>query len=197
MCLDRRRPAVFLDRDGVINRDRADFVKSWAELELLPGALAALRCLAAAEVAVVIVTNQSCVGRGLLSLAALHDIHARLLAAIEREGGRVDGVFFCPHRPEDHCPCRKPRPGLLLRAADELRLDLAASWLVGDAERDISAAVACGVRPLLVLTGKGAAQRGLIEQTRGAPVPVLSDIHAAAGFVLENMRHSTLGAGAW
>lgn len=157
------RSAVFLDRDGVINRNCPDHVKSWAEFEFLPRALEALRELAGLGWPVVVVSNQAAIGRGLVSRQMVEEINARMVAAVHAAGGRIDGVFYCPHRPEDGCACRKPRPGLLFRAAASLGLDLARSFLVGDAESDILAAQAAGCRPILVLTGRGAEQLAYLQ----------------------------------
>ena len=152
------RPAVFLDRDGVLNHNRHDYVKSWTEFEFLPGALEALRRLGCLGWPVVVVSNQSAVGRGLVSLAEVEAINARMVAEVQQAGGRLDRVLYCPHHPREACDCRKPRPGLLLQAAEELGLDLARSFMVGDAASDIHAALAAGCRPVLVKTGRGAAQ---------------------------------------
>lgn len=147
--------AVFIDRDGVICRNRRDHVKSWEEFEFLPGALKALARLARTNLRVVIVTNQAAINRGLVSARTVGRINRRMVRAIERAGGRVDGVFVCPHRPDEGCPCRKPRTGLLLQAAEQLGIELAGSYLIGDAESDIRAGRAVGCRCYLVLTGRG------------------------------------------
>ena len=159
------RRAVFLDRDGVIIANRADYVKRWEEVELLPGALAALARLATTGLAVVVVTNQSPVGRGLLSSVEVERINRRLRRRIKAGGGRLDGVYYCPHAPEENCLCRKPAPGLLLQAASDLDLTLAASYMIGDAYSDLLAGQAVGASPILVLSGRGRAQ---LEQPRPA-----------------------------
>jgi D-glycero-D-manno-heptose 1,7-bisphosphate phosphatase len=158
------RSAIFLDRDGVINHNRPDHVKCWSEFAFLPGALPALRRLAALQRPVVVVSNQACIGRGLVSQETIEEIHARMRRAITVAGGRIDGIFYCPHRPDDGCDCRKPRPGLLLQAAGRLDLDLARSYLVGDAVTDIMAARSVGCRPVLVATGRGLGQLSLLSQ---------------------------------
>lgn len=149
------KPAVFLDRDGVVNRDRSGYVKTWEEFEFLPGVLEAFRLLAPSPYRVVVVSNQSAIARGLVSRETVEEIHARMTGTIRQGGGRIDAVFYCPHRPDEDCPCRKPRPGLLFQAARELDIDLPASWLIGDDRRDLESAVAAGVRPILVRTGHG------------------------------------------
>lgn len=160
------RAAVFLDRDGVINFNPPNYVKHWGEFCFLPGALAALERLARLELAVVVATNQSAVGRGILSLGDVDAIHGRMLAEIRQAGGRVDGVYVCPHRPDAGCGCRKPQPGLLLRAAAELGLRLEQSVMVGDSLSDVGAAQAAGVRPALVRSG-----RWLAGEDGGGPAP--------------------------
>jgi D-glycero-D-manno-heptose 1,7-bisphosphate phosphatase len=152
------QPALFLDRDGVIIENRADYVKSIAEVSFIPGVLAALAEAAQHPVRVVVVTNQSAVGRGLISLATVEQVNAHIAQHIAAHGGRIDRIYICPHRPDEMCLCRKPAPGMLLQAARELDIDLAASILIGDNASDVGAARAAGVRPILVRTGLGATQ---------------------------------------
>lgn len=149
------RRAVFIDRDGVICRNRDDYVKSWEEFVFLPGALEALARLACLDLYIVVITNQSAINRGIVSAEVVQDINARMVRAIEAAGGRIDQVMYCPHRPDEQCNCRKPQPGLLLIAANDLGVDLSQSYLVGDAETDVQAARAVGCRRYLVLTGLG------------------------------------------
>lgn len=141
---------VLMDRDGVINRMRRDYVKRWEELELLPGSLDAIARLVAAGREIVVLSNQSAIGRGLVSLETVEEINRRLRAAIERNGGAVRAFLVCPHRPEDGCTCRKPRPGLFLRARDELGVDLASAVMIGDQASDMEAARAAGCKAILV-----------------------------------------------
>ncbi len=149
------RRAVFIDRDGVICRNRDDYVKSWEEFVFFPGALEALARLARLDLYIVVITNQSAINRGIVPAEVVQDINARMVRAIEAAGGRVDRVIYCPHRPDEHCNCRKPQPGMLLATANDLGVDLSQSHLVGDAETDIQAARAVGCRSFLVLTGRG------------------------------------------
>ena len=150
--------AVFIDRDGVICRNRNDHVKNWEEFEFLPGALTALASLAQSELSVVVVTNQSIINRRMVSAETVERIHDHMVQAIEVAGGRVDLVTYCPHRPDEQCACRKPQPGLLLRAAEELELNLARSYVIGDAEADVRAGRVAGCQRYLVLTGRGRRQ---------------------------------------
>jgi histidinol-phosphate phosphatase family protein len=143
-------PAVFLDRDGVINRRRPDHVKSWAEFEFLPGSLRALTDLRGMNTTVVVVTNQGAVGRGLISPDQLRDIHRRMLRAIDAAGGHVSAIYTCLHAPADGCACRKPKPALFYQASHDLRIDLPRSVMIGDSPSDIQASRAAGCRPILV-----------------------------------------------
>ncbi len=151
----RAGKVVILDRDGVINRESVHFIRSPAEWIPLPGSLQAIADLTRAGFAVVVATNQSGVGRGLFSAETLAEIHRHMTAAVEAQGGRLAGIFVCPHAPQDNCDCRKPRPGLLRQVAAAFGGSLAGTVVVGDSERDIRAAQAVGARPVLVRTGNG------------------------------------------
>ncbi len=140
----RVRRAFFLDRDGVINVHRDDYVKSVEEFVLLPDAPRAIRLLNENGWLVVVVTNQSAVGKGIITEDRLREIHAHMLSLLEKEGARVDAIYYCPHRPDDGCPCRKPEPGMLLRAARDLGIDLSRSVMVGDMDTDIEAGKRAG-----------------------------------------------------
>jgi len=149
------RPAIFLDRDGVIIENRADYCRSWEEVVILPGALQALARAQGTSYAVVIITNQSAVGRGLLKPGALDDIHQRMLAACAESGIVIEAVFVCPHAPGDGCACRKPRPGLLLQAMAALGEPPERCLAIGDGYEDLQAANEAGVPFVLVRTGRG------------------------------------------
>ena len=142
--------AIFLDRDGVINRRLPGHVRSCADFDFLPGGLAALRRLHQRRERVVVVTNQSAVGRGLITREELDVIHERMCEDVRRGGGHIERVYVCPHAPSERCDCRKPRHGLLLQAARELHIDLADSIMVGDSVSDVLAAQAAGCQPILV-----------------------------------------------
>jgi len=152
------RRAVFLDRDGTLTPE-AGAHGDVEHVRLLPGTGTALRLLDDAGYALVVVTNQAAVGRGTLPVAALRRVHARLREVVRNEGVELAGIFVCPHRPEDACACRKPRPGLIEDACATLGLAAAGSWLVGDTEKDVAAARAAGVRAALVGTGWAGAER--------------------------------------
>ena len=160
---DSPTPAVFLDRDGVINRRRPDHVKSWAEFEFLPGALDALSDLRAINAPVVIITNQGAVGRGLISADQLRDIHCRMLRAIEAAGGHVSAIYTCLHAPAEGCACRKPKPALFHQASADLRIDLPRSVMIGDSPTDVLAGRAAGCRPILISDGGGPVDADVLE----------------------------------
>jgi D-glycero-D-manno-heptose 1,7-bisphosphate phosphatase len=149
------RPTIFLDRDGVIIENRDAYVRTWEDVAFIPGALEALALAAQSPYAIVLVTNQAGIGKGMIPVEVSDGINRRIRAAIEQAGGRVDGIYVCPHTDADDCDCRKPKPGMLLQAARELDLDLARSWMVGDALTDMQAGQAAGTQTLLVLTGRG------------------------------------------
>ncbi len=147
---------IVLDRDGVINEDRDDYVKSADEWQPIPGSLEAMARLSQAGWDIAIATNQSGIGRGLFDMQALNAMHNKMLALLSPLGGKVAGIFFCPHTPEDECNCRKPLPGLFYDIAWRFgRQDLSGVPVVGDSWRDIEAGIFVGCQPYLVLTGKG------------------------------------------
>jgi D-glycero-D-manno-heptose 1,7-bisphosphate phosphatase len=167
---------VILDRDGVINHDSVDYIKSPQEWQPIPGSLEAIARLHRAGYRVVVATNQSGIGRGLLSMDMLAAIHARMLEAVRKQGGEIDAIFFCPHTPEEGCDCRKPAPGLLNEIAKRLQMNLVGVYIVGDAERDVLAARQVMASPVLVRTGKGA--QTLKQSTVVDDVPVFDDLAA-------------------
>lgn len=153
------KPALFLDRDGVIIENRSNYVRAWSDVSIYPQAIEALIKVKPTGYKTIIITNQSAVGRGLISPEIAQEINLRLIEEIQSSGGRIDGLFMCPHAPHDNCACRKPQPGLILEAADSLSLDLSRSILVGDALSDIMAGQSAGVgKNVLVRTGRGDAQ---------------------------------------
>ena len=172
---------VILDRDGTINQDSDDFIKSPEEWIPLPGALEAIARLNHAGWQVVVASNQSGLGRGLFDMATLNAMHAKMNKHLSAVGGRIDAVFFCPHGPEDKCQCRKPLPGLFEQIGERLGMDLKGTHVVGDSLRDLLAGVAVGCTPHLVHTGKGAAFQG---QPLPTTFPSHTKTHAdLAGFV--------------
>jgi D-glycero-D-manno-heptose 1,7-bisphosphate phosphatase len=160
---------VILDRDGVINIDSDQFIKTPEEWKPIPGSLDAIARLNHAGYRVVIASNQSGIGRGLFDMAALNAINEKMYKALAQVGGRIDALFYCPHPAEANCTCRKPRPGMFEDIARRFNVSLTGVPSIGDSLRDLQAAVAAGGMPILVLTGKGAktqAAGGLPEHTR-------------------------------
>ncbi|MDR2259617.1 MAG: D-glycero-beta-D-manno-heptose 1,7-bisphosphate 7-phosphatase [Azoarcus sp.] len=153
---------IILDRDGVINYDSEQFIKSPDEWRPIPGALEAIALLNRWGWRVVVASNQSGVGRGLFDMDMLNAIHDKMVKSLAQIGGRLDAIFFCPHPADSTCDCRKPKPGMLLEIGERFNTDLTGVPVVGDSMRDLQAAVTVGGLPCLVLTGKG-------EKTRADP----------------------------
>jgi D-glycero-D-manno-heptose 1,7-bisphosphate phosphatase len=177
---------VFLDRDGVINENRDDHVKSWEEFRFLPGSLEAMELLTRAGLRIFVVTNQACVNRGLISPAELATIHQHMQDAAARAGARIEAVRHCPHRPDEHCRCRKPRPGMLLDLAGAYGLNLERAYMIGDAATDIAAGESAGCQTVLVRTGRGAAQLGALRGNPSHPALVADNLLAAARWICAN-----------
>ncbi len=146
---------IILDRDGVINLDSAQFIKSPDEWKPIPGSLAAITQLNQADYRVVVATNQSGIGRGLFEMDTLNAIHDKMLKMLANVGGHIDAIFFCPHTAADNCACRKPKTGMLQEIATRFNTDLNGVPTIGDSLRDLQSAVAVDAQPILVLTGKG------------------------------------------
>jgi D-glycero-D-manno-heptose 1,7-bisphosphate phosphatase len=180
--------AVFLDRDGVIIENVESYVRSWEDVQILPGVLEALTRLNSSTYVIIFVTNQSAVGRGIIPLFAAEEINNRLVRLIQQSGGRVDGIFMCPHAPEEDCSCRKPRPGLLLQASAQLAIDLSNSVFVGDALTDIQAGQSAGIKTnILVLTGRGRDQNKLPAAQQIAPFLVYNNLNDVIDKLLSDL----------
>jgi D-glycero-D-manno-heptose 1,7-bisphosphate phosphatase len=166
---------VILDRDGTINVDSDEFIKTPEEWQPLPGALEAIARLNHAGWHVAVASNQSGLGRGLFDVGSLNSIHAKMHKSLAALGGRIDAVFYCPHTPDDNCQCRKPLPGLFEQIGERFGVDLRTTHVVGDTSRDLQAGSAVGCQPHLVLTGgepaRPAAARGLSDRHAGPPGP--------------------------
>jgi D-glycero-D-manno-heptose 1,7-bisphosphate phosphatase len=159
---------VILDRDGVINQDSDQFIKTPDEWKPIPGSLEAIARLNHAGFRVIVASNQSGIGRGLFDMGALNAINDKMYRALAQAGGRIDALFYCPHAADANCGCRKPKPGLFTDIAQRFNVDLAGVPSVGDSLRDLQAAAAVGAQPVMVLTGKGSktqAAGGLPDNT--------------------------------
>jgi D-glycero-D-manno-heptose 1,7-bisphosphate phosphatase len=175
---------IVLDRDGVINRDSRDFIRSAGEWEPLPGSIEAVARLSRAGFTVAVASNQSGLGRGLFDRRALAAMHRKFRRLVARAGGRVDRIVVCPHTPDDGCDCRKPRAGLLHRLARYYNTDLRGVPVVGDSLRDLEAAVSAGARPILVRTGNGRKTEAALVEAVGA-TEVFDDLAAVAAALVK------------
>jgi D-glycero-D-manno-heptose 1,7-bisphosphate phosphatase len=176
---------ILLDRDGVLNEDRPDFVKSPDELVMIPGAAAAVARLNRAGLKVALCTNQSCVGRGIITVERLERIHEHLREHLAREGGRLDAIYFCPHAPWENCGCRKPAAGMLREALRRFGTDPADAAMIGDGLRDLQAAKATGCARHLVRTGNGTKTQAEGVPHDVLPVAVHDNLAAAVATILD------------
>lgn len=173
---------IILDRDGVINHDSDDFIKSPAEWEPIEGSLEAIARLNYAGYRVVVITNQSGIARGLFDVETLNMIHSKMRRMLAQVGGKIEAILFCPHGPDDDCACRKPQDGSFAELAHRLRISLDNVPAVGDSLRDIKAAQSAGARPIMVRTGKG---EKMIAKGIPEGVPVYDDLAAVVTALLE------------
>jgi heptosyltransferase-2 len=177
---------VFLDRDGTLNYD-SGYLKSASELKLLPGVGPALARLKAAGARLVVVTNQSGVGRGILTLKDLEAIHARLEGLLEQDDAALDAIYFCPHHPDDGCRCRKPARGMVDRAVSELQVDLRRSYLIGDHARDVQLAKAVGAKAILVTSGRVDEQAiNMLRAQQAMPDTIVQSMAEAVDWILKD-----------
>jgi len=164
-------PAIFIDRDGVINVRRPnDYVLDWPQFVFVPGIRAALKKIARLGLPLILISNQAAVGKGLLKISDLETLTARLYESLAHDGILLHSAYYCPHRSEDLCTCRKPRPGLLLRAASDFKINLSRSIFIGDSETDVQAARVAGCRPILFGPGL---------QTRNSPAAWMTGLDVA------------------
>jgi len=189
--------AVFLDRDGVINRKaptEKDYVTRWEEMEILPGVANAIVRLNRAGFRVIVVTNQRAVAKGLITTAELEAIHHRMCQHLAREGASIDAVYYCPHGLEPPCACRKPQPGMLLQAARAHNIDLASSWMVGDSAKDVEAGKRAGCKTVRVVSGAKSTDRDadVVAPSLIAAIPKILELHSnpATANVLERAGRS-------
>lgn len=195
---------LILDRDGVINQDSDDYIRSVDDWKPIPGSIEAIAALSRAGFLVAIATNQSGLSRGYFSLDDLEDIHALLREQVEAQGGHIAGIFYCPHLPEESCLCRKPATGLLQAVENELGVDARGAVFVGDSLKDLQAAQAYACIPILVKTGKGTSTLRQLESGESAVsnpdlIPVYDDLASAVRAILGNQpaspcapKHDTL-----
>lgn len=183
--MDALKKAVFLDRDGTINRDSPGYIKSWKEFEFLPGSLEAIKALTVNGFTNIVITNQSAIPRKLLSREELELIHSMMLQAVRSIGGEIKDIFYCPHMPDDGCDCRKPEPGLILDAQRKYSIDLADAVMVGDSYRDIECGynAGCG-KTVLVKSGIHANTAQRLAERAIAPDYVAENLYQAAQWII-------------
>ncbi|MBF0474430.1 MAG: HAD-IIIA family hydrolase [Deltaproteobacteria bacterium] len=185
--MNRHDKFVFLDRDGVINEDRDDYVKSWDEMVVIPAAMAGLKLLHQHRIRAIVITNQSGIGRGLITESGLQEMHHNLRKTGTACGGQIEAIYYCPHHPDAGCPCRKPGSALFLQAAQEHGIGLDRTCYVGDSVKDIRAGQALGMKTVLVLTGKGkrSLERLATTDLDARPGAVVNDLWEAACLILD------------
>lgn len=171
---------ILLDRDGVINQDSDDFIKSPDEWLPIDGSLEAIALLNQQGYKVIVITNQSGLARGLFDVATLEKIHAKMQRLVAEKNGNIEAIYFCPHGPSDDCHCRKPKPGLLEAFAAEHNADLNGMIVIGDSLRDLQSAQAVGASPMLVKTGKG---HKTLAENPNLNIPVFENLYDAAKFI--------------
>ncbi len=179
-------PLVILDRDGVINEDSDEYIKSVEEWRPIPGSIEAIARLSQAGHRVVVASNQSGLGRGLYGLEELDAMHAHMHALVAEAGGEIEGVFYCPHHPDENCNCRKPRTGLLDQIEAELSTSVVGAYFVGDTKKDLQVAIAKQAIPILVRTGKG--ERTLAAGDGRLAQQICDDLLAASDWILQQTR---------
>ncbi len=175
--------AIFLDRDGVINENRDDHVKSWNEFLFTPDALRSICELTLLGLPIFVVTNQAIISRRLATLDTLNDIHTLMLTAIRASGGRITKIYYCPHDSHENCNCRKPAPGMLLQAAEEFNIDLSQSFLIGDAWTDVGAAIKVQAQGILLLKGRGPNQFAACRSRFGDKFWAADDLSQAISMI--------------
>ena len=171
---------IFLDRDGVINRDSPNYIKHRSEFEFLPGSLDALKLLKENGFSVIVITNQSAINRKMMPLSELEAIHTLMKDTVKNAGGEITDIFFCPHTPEQACGCRKPKPGLIYQARDRYSIDLSQTCMIGDSAKDVECArnAGCGCA-VLVRTGNGSAAEKLLAEKKIAPDYIAENLYEA------------------
>jgi D-glycero-D-manno-heptose 1,7-bisphosphate phosphatase len=184
--MDKSEKLVVLDRDGVINFDSEDYIKTANEWLPIPGSLEAIAALTAAAFVVVVVSNQSGIGRGLFTEDELLSINRKMLQAVENTGGVISRIYHCPHHPDENCNCRKPKPGMLQNLASDFGIALTSVPVIGDKTSDLEMARAVGARPILVLTGYGQTTR---KASTDGSIEIFADLaEAAEALIAETHR---------
>ena len=180
---------IFLDRDGVINVDSPDYIKTPDEFHFIDGSKEAIALLTAHGFDIILITNQSVINRKMVTPEGLDAIFNKMISVIRRAGGDIKDIFFCPHTPHDKCSCRKPAPGLIFQAREKYNIDISATWMVGDSAKDILCARNAGChKAVLVQTGNGKKALNTLDSLKQSPDHVVPDLMAAARLVIKNYK---------
>lgn len=177
----KNKQVLFLDRDGVINREAEGYITEWSQFEFLPGALEAIRRLTEEGYKIIIISNQSAINRGLATKDEIDRIMTNMVTEIEASGGKIWDIYYCPHRPEDKCDCRKPEPGLFFQAEEKHGVKITNTWFVGDKLTDVAVAIRIGARPILIRGGK--VVPGVLVTEEDA-VTVVDDLSGAVDYII-------------
>ncbi len=189
--MKQMKPIVFLDRDGVINQDSPDYIKTANEFRFIPNSAGAIALLCESGFEVILITNQSMIHRGISTLPHLEAIFEKMKAGIRAKGGQIKDIFYCPHGPDEGCACRKPKPGMILQALDRYGIDPATAFMVGDSAKDIGCARNAGVgHALLVLTGNGSQARETLMKENTPPDFTAPDLMAAVQWIIQTQGYS-------
>lgn len=181
---------VFLDRDGVINKDSSDYIKTVSEFEFIPKSPEAIALLCKHDFKIIIITNQSIIGRKTADPSTLNAIFKKMTDGVKKAGGHITDIFFCPHLPKENCLCRKPSPGLIQQAILKHRIDLSKTIMVGDSVKDIECALNAGCKTtVLVKTGNGNTALPVLKSLNMPLDHVADDLYAAAQWIIQNIKH--------
>ncbi|MFH2045320.1 MAG: D-glycero-beta-D-manno-heptose 1,7-bisphosphate 7-phosphatase [Pseudomonadota bacterium] len=199
MTSNNDKTYIFLDRDGVINKDSPDYIKNWSEFEFIPGSIEAIKILSNNDYPVIIITNQSMINRKISTFDNLEFIHVMINKTVKIEGGNIKDIFFCPHTPEEECECRKPKPGLIDQAQKKYAINIAKSVMIGDSSKDIECArnAGCGYA-ILVKTGNYKHAMDLLKEKNILPDYIAADLFDAAGWIMsvgESQQQDSRGQG--
>lgn len=181
---------IFLDRDGVINQDSSDYIKSWSEFQFIPGSIDAIRDLTLNGFGIILITNQSVINRKMASKEDVENIFEKMRAEIKSNQGSILDIFYCPHKPDEGCECRKPLPGMILKAKAKHRINLSTAYMVGDNLKDIECAknAGCGYG-VLVRTGKGKQTEKILEGKKITPIHIAENLYEASKWIISHYNN--------
>ena len=174
---------VFLDRDGIISRDSPNHIKSWEEFHFLPNSKKGIKQLNNHKFHIILITNQSVIARGMVTKEELQNIHNKMKKEIEEYGGKIDKIYYCPHHPDDGCNCRKPKPGMILKAAEENNINTRKSYMIGDRMMDIEVGKAVGSKTILIPSESGLKE---LRQSISKPDYIAKDLLDASKWLIED-----------